>query len=54
MLGMLLTVFWQCAHLVMSWVCLVGGDLVVLARADGGAAATILACQWPRAPHARW
>jgi hypothetical protein len=39
MLDMLLTVFWQCAHLVISWVCLVSRDLVVLAWADDGAAA---------------
>jgi hypothetical protein len=56
MLEMLLTISWQCAHLVISWVGLVrrGRDLLVLAWVDGDAAAADLACQWPRMPHAQW
>jgi hypothetical protein len=53
LLDMLLTVVWQCAHLIISWVGLVSHDLAVWARADSGAAAASLACQWLRVPHAR-
>jgi hypothetical protein len=37
MLDILLTVFWQCANLVIAWVGLVRHDLAVLARVDDGA-----------------
>jgi hypothetical protein len=37
MLYMLLTIFWQCAKLDISWVGLVRRDLAILARAAGGA-----------------
>jgi hypothetical protein len=44
MLDMLLRIFWQCAHLVISWVGLVRRDLAVLAGADDVAAAGLV-CQ---------
>jgi hypothetical protein len=39
MLYMLLTILWQCANLVISWVGSVRHDLAILTRAAGGATA---------------